>query len=72
MERALAAHGSRRNALSTKIVVFTRDAPGVLLSVSSAVTAHSENIIDVHSDTQAVGVSSAFQYSISIDSLEQL
>ena len=72
MESALAAHAARRGALSTKIVVFTRDAPGVLLSVSSAVTEHSENIIDVHSETQAVGVSSAFQYSISIHSLEQL
>jgi len=72
MARALSELKAQRGMLSTKIVVFTRDAPGVLLAVSSAVTEHSENIVDVHSETQAVGLASAFQYSIMIHSLEQL
>mmetsp|Transcript_45476 Transcript_45476/g.126133 ORF Transcript_45476/g.126133 Transcript_45476/m.126133 type:complete len:322 (+) Transcript_45476:1467-2432(+) len=72
MAHAVADHAGRRPMLSTKIVVFTRDAPGVLLAVSSVVTENSENIVDVHSETQAVGLASAFQYSISVHSTEQL
>ncbi|KAL1510889.1 hypothetical protein AB1Y20_005721 [Prymnesium parvum] len=73
MLQALArSRQSRGGLLSTKIVVFTRDAPGVLLAVSYAVTKHSENIIDVHSQTQRVGLASALQYSISVRSHQQL
>ena len=56
----------------TKVVVFTKDRPGMLLTVSTAVTANTVNIIDVHSKTREVGGESAFQYAVHISSLEQL
>ena len=36
-------------------IVFTRDRPGMLLTVSAVVTAESSNIIDVHSETLTPG-----------------
>ena len=47
-------------ALTTKVIVFTRDRPGVLLTVSSVVTAETLNIVDVVSKTEEVGTASAF------------
>ena len=46
--------------------------PGILLEVSFVVTEHTVNIIDVHSETQSVGLASAFQYNVHLSSMWQL
>ena len=69
---ATSTPGSRKELLTTKVVVFTRDQPGMLLSVSAVVTESSENIIDVHSITRSVGSQSAFQYKVHLSSVAQL
>jgi len=71
LRRVLKAHLTPE-MMSAKIVVLTRDRPGILLAVSSVVTAHTVNIVDVHSETQAVGLASAFQYNVHLASMEQL
>jgi hypothetical protein len=45
---------TRAGVLTTKIIVFTTDRPGLLLAVSAVVTAETLNIIDVVSKTQEV------------------
>ena len=62
----------RRDVYTTKVIVFTSDRPGLLLSVSSVVTSETLNILDVHSKTWEVGLGSAFQYKVLISSVEQL
>ena len=66
------SYSTRRNVYTTKVIVFTTDRPGLLLAVSSVVTAESLNILDVHSKTWEVGVGSAFQYKVLIADVEQL
>ena len=56
-------------AFATQIVVFTRDRPGMLVEVSSVVSAASVNIIDVRSRTRQIGGESAFQYKVQVSSL---
>jgi (p)ppGpp synthase/HD superfamily hydrolase len=64
---------SAREAIyKTKVIVFTKDRPGVLLTVSACVTSETVNIVDVHSKTHKVGGESAFQYKVHIASFEQL
>lgn len=67
-----AGRGVARAVYATKIIVFTRDRPGMLLTVSSVVTDVVVNIIDVHSNTREVGGESAFQYKVHIDSVGML
>ena len=45
---------SPRDVFITKLIIFTRDRPGILLDVSSVVTAETLNIIDVRSETRQV------------------
>merc|ERR1719460_2823608 len=58
---------SRRNVYTTKLVVFTTDRPGLLLTVSSVVTAGVHNILEVQLKTREVGLACAFQYKVLID-----
>ena len=66
------SHSTRRSVYTTKVIVFTTDRPGLLLAVSSVVTAESLNILDVHSKTWEGGVGSAFQYKVLISDVPQL
>ena len=63
---------SARDLFTTRIIVFTRDRPGVLVDVSTVVTDATDNIIDVLSKTHQVGGESAFQYKVQVRSLEMV
>jgi len=54
------------------IVVCCRDRKGMLLDVSTAVTHAASNIINVHSEIFVPGAESAFQYKVTLHSIEQL
>jgi len=54
----------RRPVLTTQLVVFATDRPGLLLSISAVVTNWTLNIVDVMSKTRLVGHSSAFQFKV--------
>ena len=64
--------GAARKVFATKIIVFTRDRPGMLLTVSAVVTTEVVNIINVKSETREVGGQSAFQYSVHVRSVEMM
>ena len=57
---------------ATKLIVFTPDRPGMLLTVSSLVTDEVINIINVHSETREVGGESAFQYRVHVRDVAML
>lgn len=70
--RPRAPPGSQREVWATKIIVFTRDRPGLLLTISSCVTEETVNIVNVRSITRQVGDASAFEYMVHIAELEML
>lgn len=58
--------------LLAQIVVFCKDRRGILLDVSSVVTAEACNIMDVHSETLTPGKEAAFQYTVHVQDAQQL
>ena len=61
-----------QEVLKTKIVVFTADRPGMLLTVSACVTDNAVNIMCATTKTREVGGESAFQYTVHIRDMQQL
>ena len=75
LERALrptVLPGSQREVWATKIIVFTSDRPGLLLTISSHVTEETVNIVNVRSETRVVGDASAFCYTVHISGVDMV
>ena len=70
--RPRAPPGGTDEVLATKIIVFTTDRTGLLLTISSVVTLNTVNIVNVRSETRMVGDASAFCYTVHIASVEML
>ena len=64
--------GSQREIWTTKIIVFTRDRPGILVELSQVISLEVVNIIDVRSKTRDIGGASAFQYHVQVSSLAMI
>ena len=63
---------ARDRGLSASVIVFCTDRKGMLVDVATVVTSHANNIMNVQTDVYTPGGTSAFKYTVTVESRQQL
>ena len=63
---------ARDRGLSASVIIFCTDRKGMLVDVATVVTSYANNIMNVQTDIYTPGGTSAFKYTVTVESLRQL